>query len=683
MPRKVLTKKSIFNVAFDNPFELSGKPVQDSRLPDFNINGSWKNSNSFNVNSIGFAMFGGSVTYDGGKRTANISKQTLEKSGATLLGMAPQVNKSGFVTQGFNYANPNFTNAVANNKAIAKARYNIESGGVSVDKRTQYANALARVEKIEKFQAGQRQVNLPLALQGSVVDDALNDPFYKTPTQQANFNASDSRIKQASKNKIITMRERMKTDPAILRANEIQVELGRSKIVPVVTRRRRGRWDTTLSEDPMDIINDYNKKTVALNWAKKTDPDFQIDPEKKVTVVDVESSSVEAVYWRHNGRSRRTGSRTIDTSTYKDILATELPKGDQMDMLYEKLEKASQEKKKKYQSFGVGSTKYYQPYDVTVKKELAEAEAKVPIAEAWLTKVRKGVQSKYSGRSQIGEVKYLENQQRLAEEQQKFEDVKQQRDQKVGELERTELSYFAITDDQFAQMQEHKDTSESNKSRYSTYYKTDDSVETYDYYGIADEDFERMGSYKKLLVSNIRNTNDANYTLRESLASSHKLDATTPLDDNSPKQKYLNYQKTGKDDYITPTVKNLKSQITVSQDSEKQNLLNSISFVEGKSKNLKISGSVVATRDNLGRITVLDKDTFSKYIKNTPSVYLKQSDSLDSNLIPELEKDNEEKLSKFSDIEKEYYRRERAKAQFAGTTRPKRSRQVRQRRRKR
>tara|TARA_B110000467_G_C18334820_1_gene496582 strand:- start:1947 stop:4025 length:2079 start_codon:yes stop_codon:yes gene_type:complete len=685
VPRKVLAKKSTFDVNFENPFSFVGKPVQDSRLPDFNVMGSWGESQQqqnqrmstnpklskgvdvFNINSINFAMFGGSVTYGGGTRTANISEKTLEKSGATLIGMAPKADNFGNIVQGFNYANPNY-------RKVSGANV------VKTTKKEQFANALDNATRVASHDAKNRiygAVSLPQSLQGGIIDGILNDPNYKTPLEQANADASSSRVKQASKNKIQLAEWGLTRDPTIVLANQIQSELGRDPITNIVTRRRRGRWDTSLSEDPIKVIRDYNKKKTVIDWAKNTNPDLQIDPERKVRVVDVKSSEQVATYWTHNGRSRKTGTKTVDTSTYKNILATELPKGDQMDMLYEKIETEAKEKKKKYLTFGGENTTLYQPRGTGLDAKILSSTDAVLKQEVILSKVKKGVQSKYSGRSQIGKVAWDANQQSLAKEEQKLDELKEKERQSKMDLDFSELSYYGISDETFAVMQEHKDTSESNKQRYGQYYEQDDTIDTYSYYGIKEEQFKNMDRHKTSLISNIRNTDSVNYGLKESLASSHRLDATTPLDDNSPKQKYLTYQKTGQDSYITPTVQSLKSQIAVSQDSEKQNLLNSISFVEGKSRSLKINGSTVATRDNLGRITVHDSSTFSKYIKNTPAEYLKQADTLDAKLIPELEKDNDERLSKFTDIEKEYYKRERAKAQFAGSIRPKRIRKVR------
>ena len=72
----------------------------------------------------------------------------LEKSRATLIGMAPQENKLGQIVQGFNYANPNYTNAVQNNKDLQRAKSYYGVGGVLTDKKTQFDNQQKKVQAI-------------------------------------------------------------------------------------------------------------------------------------------------------------------------------------------------------------------------------------------------------------------------------------------------------------------------------------------------------------------------------------------------------------------------------------------------------------------------------------------------------------------------------------------------------
>lgn len=548
LEKRAKRKKGIF----ENP--LAGKPVQDPNLPDFNVEGSF-NQKGYNVRDYGFKIESENldnlqVSYDGGKRTANIDRKTLEKGGATLIGMSPQENRQGQRVQGFNYANLNYVNAVQTNKDLQEAKRYYGVGSVGVDKRTQFENNQKKVERILKT----REIisYLPEKLKTDKVITAIKDK--STEQEKRNQTAINNRLKQKSRNKVTRAQDNMTRDPYIAYANKIQSELGRSPIKLVVTRRRRGRWSTSLSADPNTIIDDYHKKTALIEYAKEIDPDHaKIDPERMVTVVDTEVARRVPIIWTHNNRPRVTGYRTEYDRTYKDVKATSRPKGEQMDLLYKKIIAKSQEKKKKYEN----------------------------------------------------------------------------------------------------------------------YYNTDPDVEVYNYYSITDEDFNKLDEYKTSLVTNIRETEDAKYNLQNRIIGTFAVDATTPLDDNAPKQKYIQYQKTGQDDFITPTVNKLQSQITPqSTSTEQQNLQNAIAFVEGKTRRFEVDGVKIARRDNFGRIKILDEETYTKYIKNTPSEYLRQPDQLDKTVIPELEEETKETAEKYNEVEKEYYRKERMRAQF-GTTRPK------------
>jgi len=497
--------------------------------------------------------FLGNIAYGRGSRRVNMTRSTLEKSRATLIGMAPQENKLGQIVQGFNYANPNYTNAVQNNKDLQRAKSYYGVGGVLTDKKTQFDNQQKKVQAI--LDARVAVASLPDSMRGGAVEEAIkNAPYEQTEQQKINQANTNARLKQASRNKVKNALANIGRDPTIGYANEIQAKLGRAPVSVVVTRRRRGRWSTSLSADPKSIIEDYHSKTALINWAKEVDPEHaQIDPERMVSVVDTSTPRRVTHTWCHNNRCRTTGYSTVYDKTYKDVLATSRPEGEKMDLLYGKIMNKSQEKKKKY----------------------------------------------------------------------------------------------------------------------STYYNTNPELEDYNYYGITDDEFGQMDEYKTALVTNIRSTRDAESALGNKIIGDFRIDATSTLDDNSPKQKYIQYQKTGQDDFITPTVNKLQSQITIdSSVTEKDNLQNAIAFVEGKTRKFEVDGVKVAGRDNFGRIKILDGATYAKYIKNTPSEYLKQPDKLDTTVIPELEEENKETTEKYNEMEKEYYRKERAKAQF-GTTKPK------------
>ena len=181
----------------------------------------------------------------------------------------------------------------------------------------------------------------------------------------ANQKASNSRIKRASKNKVKLMEWSVKNDPTIGYANKLLADLGKSPIKQIVTRRRRGRWSTKLSADPKTVIDKYNKQKTLIDWGKKVGG-LALDPKRMVTVVDVASSKQVPTYWTHNGRRRRTGYRTVDTSTYKEVLATSRPKGERWSMLETKLTKQADAKKERY-------VKLYKPLDVDIKKRLSKA----------------------------------------------------------------------------------------------------------------------------------------------------------------------------------------------------------------------------------------------------------------------------------------------------------------------
>ena len=70
-----------------------------------------------------------------------------------------------------------------------------------------------------------------------------------------------------------------------------------------------------------------------------------------MSVVDVASSKQVPMYWTHNSRRRLVGYRTVDTSTYKDVLMSTRPEYVQMDALYGKIIDKSREKKVKYSGY--------------------------------------------------------------------------------------------------------------------------------------------------------------------------------------------------------------------------------------------------------------------------------------------------------------------------------------------
>ena len=272
--------------------------------------------------------------------------------------------------------------------------------------------------------------------------------WYGTDNTAKNKKASGSRVKQASLNKVANLTYQVQTGGGgIGQANKILAEMGEPLIKQVTTRRRRGRWNTELSQDPIKVIESYNKQKSLINWGQAMG--LKLDPKRKVRVVDVKSSKQVATYWTHNGRSRKTGTKTVDTSTYKNILAIDAKKSTQWDLLQTKLGNKADVKKERY-------LKLYQPLGIGKDKKLADASDAVLKQEVILGKVKKGVQSKYSGRSQIGKVAWDANQKSLAKETQKLDELKQKEKQAKLNLEFLRYSYYGLDEKELAKSEAYK-----------------------------------------------------------------------------------------------------------------------------------------------------------------------------------------------------------------------------------
>lgn len=626
--KRTKRKKGIF----ENP--LAGKPVQDPNLPDFNVEGSF-NQKGYNVRGYGFKIESQNldnlqVSYDGGKRTANIDRKTLEKGGATLIGMAPQENRQGQRVQGFNYANPNYVNAVQNNRDLQEAKRYYGVGSVGVDKRTQFENNQKKVDAVLKS----REViaSLPEHLKtDKIISSIQNKPYEKTEQEKVNQNAVNSRLKRKSSMRVSSEIKWMKSNPNLGTANEIRRNLGLKELVAYTRRRRRGRWDAewavkTLNRSkntasgqqqwdsapsPEEFLIEHYKKQNLVDWGKTHGLELSDSDTGKFRT----GSIAKPTYWTHNNNKRRTGTREV--TQYR----VGKPENEDQEtiVLYDKLLTKNKEKKKQYLSYMGKSFIFPVEQELNIlNTQIAEKERKVDQLKRKEYQYRAWRNTKHEDLAST-------------KEQTALDELKKQRPEKENQLEFNKLLYFSITD----------------------------------------KEFNELDTYKKALVTNIRETEDAKYNLQNKIIGTFAVDATTPLDDNAPKQKYIQYQKTGQDDFITPTVNKLQSQITPqSTSTEQQNLQNAIAFIEGKTRRFEVDGVKIARRDNFGRIKILDEETYTKYIKNTPSEYLRQPDKLDTTIIPELEEESKETAEKYNEVEKEYYRKERMRAQF-GTTRPK------------
>jgi len=296
-------------------------------------------------------------------------------------------------------------------------------------------------------------------------------PTSPTKTSTPRIGGGGGRVKRISRNKIANMEWHIKYDPTVLHANKLLSELGKPKIGMNVTRRRRGRYNVSMTGDPVKIIEKYNKQKTLIDWGKKVGG-LALDPKRMVSVVDVASSKQVPRYWTHNGSRRLVGYRTVNTSTYKDVLATSRPKGEKMNMLVAKLNKQAGQK----------------------------------------------------------------------------------------------------------------------KERFGKLYDHDPEIPDHVYYSVTEEQFQESEDYKSDLIKGINTQKTSTIGMRNAMAQSPFVDAPSNVDDNSPKMSYLNYQKTGQDDTITPIVTGFQSEISTIDkdvatqqliiDAEKQNISKNIQLLD-------------------------------------------------------------------------------------------------------
>jgi len=186
---------------------------------------------------------------------------------------------------------------------------------------------------------------------------------------KTNYGAgSNSRLKQASKNKVARMAWAVNTGAGgIGEANRILAEMGRGKVSQIVTRRRRGRWSTKLSHDVDKVITDYNRQKNLVEWGQSQG--LKLDPKRTKSIVT--STTWKHVQTRHQKKGRQSGMyytyKWVPTHTYKDVLVSEnSTKGERWNMLEEKLGTEADKKKARY-------VKLYEPLNIGLERDLKTA----------------------------------------------------------------------------------------------------------------------------------------------------------------------------------------------------------------------------------------------------------------------------------------------------------------------
>jgi hypothetical protein len=178
---------------------------------------------------------------------------------------------------------------------------------------------------------------------------------------------SNSRLKQASKNKVASMAWAVNTGAGgIGEANRILSEMGRGRVSQIVTRRRRGRWSTKLSHDVGKVIKDYNRQKNLVEWGQSQG--LKLDPKRtKSVIATTTQKSYYSKGWCHNNRCRGGGTKYYNVHTYKDVLVSEnSTKGERWNMLEAKLVSEADKKKSRY-------VKLYDPLNVRLERDLKTA----------------------------------------------------------------------------------------------------------------------------------------------------------------------------------------------------------------------------------------------------------------------------------------------------------------------
>lgn len=289
-----------------------------------------------------------------------MNKDTLKKGTQTILGMNEQVDQDGYLVRGNNYANPWYPSdkSIKENKQAKTNRIEEIMGNLppalTVDMKKDIATAMQEKEYQSKGSGG------PSTKHPDAEDPDGDGQGNYAFGGQSNYGSGGTGPQAKGAKRAARIRafdENYKYIPGVQQANALLSDWGRGPIKPVHRRIGYGNRRTNeLSLDPKKFIEKYYETEGLIEWAKGINPEHaKLDPNRKITVVDVKSGYSKPTYWRHQGSVYHTGSQYIDTSTYKDVLVSspesKLTKGDKKEMLYKKIMDKSRSNKSKYSKY--------------------------------------------------------------------------------------------------------------------------------------------------------------------------------------------------------------------------------------------------------------------------------------------------------------------------------------------
>ena len=267
---------------------------------------------------------------------------------------------------------------------------------------------------------------------------------YSAPTR---VGGGGGRLKKISRNKITNMQWTLKNDPTVVEANRLLADLGKPQIGMSVRRRRRGRYDVSMTGDPLKVIEDYHKQKNLIDWGKKVGG-LALDPKRKVTVVATSTPRRVARVWCHNNRCRTTGYDTVYDKTYKDVLATSLPKGERWNLLLDKMGKEADAKKARF-------VRLYKPLDVQIRDELNILNKQITEKENLVDQLKR---DEYSSREFIRILLDKDqNELKSSLEQKKLDELKERQKNLQYSQTMTRYSYYGFEDKELAKAEKYKE----------------------------------------------------------------------------------------------------------------------------------------------------------------------------------------------------------------------------------
>ena len=597
-------------------FEIP-KNLQNVSIPTFDLTSDFEDPVRGNVQQTKGANFNVLGTYKNNIQLSSgwVDKKSFQKGKETIIGMSPRIignpkfdkkenpNVPKFImTQGFNYVNPKFT---ATNPTSTVSRTPI-------------------IDRINKAKTLVNYLN---------ITNPKNAPSFSTALKMQTTGKSQAEIEQASAStnarlsKISIAKASAEAQfwnsgggsDVLSQANSIRSQLGQKPIEVKTIRRRRGRYTTRLTGDPVGELQAYYNKKGLADWAKGYG--LEIDPNLETTIqTGIDYSTVRYSRVIHNGRVVY-GSYIKETPIMKKVKFSEAPEAVKTNMLYNKLVTESSAKKARYLDL-------YDPIDTDLKKELDSVTSQLSAVESSIAR-RPRDKLGYGSPPRA----YLEENAKRDALAQKQKDLQQQ-------IEFAQFNYFSI----------------------------------------AEEELSGAERYKSDLVQGIGELNQAQYDMKDYLARSPFVDAPSKVDDDSPKMRYLAYQKDPTSELgrqakaeLDPIINSLQSKINSTTPEENINLQGAINFVSGKIKDFKVDNTVVATRDNLGRVAIKDQDVFGRYVQNLPSVYYKPAEEdYTKQKIAGLESEYDKEIEEYQQGESEVSYRQRAEAELGNVSSPRR-----------